>query len=432
MFSLFFLIKIWRKNYSFSAFFIQLYIFVQIAAFVLYLSFHEGNTYLNAILGEIDFSDDFLNLSFLFLILSISAYFILNKKFQKSHVFCRLSNNFIKAGSVVASNKYFSYTVCGIWPIQIINSSFGLPFFSLPSSFIFNLFSGGIIFLHFFSQRQRMFFWVSFMLCMPIAILYGARGLIMYPLTLYLLGRLISSPRPSVFAIKSAIFYLPLVLFSSVLAIARYAVRGNENFSLFSFQILFQAFKDFIGDTPSFFVAGLEVIAERVTNWPVLVGVHLNGFFNGRGFSDFFDELLFAFFTTNIGSDVMEVQQRIIDSNFLYGAVSYLGYQVSIGWTVPLNLLTDGVIRLGLMGGAIYWILFLLTVRLLEVISFKTKIRMQEYIFAYLPGLIFFKLSETHTILVIKNIVYFIITLLLIFIIRIVKSIIRSYQKGNP
>ena len=375
----------------------------------MYFSINNSFLYTSPIIGNFDFYDDILGVCILYVTLSIMNEIILNRKLSISDYPKKISLSFHNVSSRIENNFIVKNIITFIWPIYIIFSLLiQIPIFQIIS-LMHNFFSAGVIFLPFLKKTNQFIFWLGLIGALPISLIYGARGYILYPIVFYLIGMILFSKRPIRLGLKLTLVLLPILFASSIFAVARYALRGDELIYIDAFLLLLKASINLINDNSSNIIFSINTLCERIIQWPVLIGIDLNNFMDGRGYIDLIEEIYYALITSNISNNPLEVQEDIINSGFLYGGVKYLGYKVSVGWTVPLNLIADGIIRGGILGSIIYFFIFLTIVRLIECVAVKLNDNISSYIFAFIPGLILIKMPETHSILILKNIMYFLI-----------------------
>lgn len=405
------------NNYSFAAFLLQAYISVQILFLIIYFIINNSFKYSLEIIGDFDFEDDIFLLSILYITISLMCKFYLNRKVNDKIIPEPINIKLKRIAHLIVENHLLAVIIILIWPIYTIASLIiEVPLFFIIA-ILHNLFGAAVLFLPFLRKRIKIIFLLILFCTVPISIIYGARGLILYPLAFYGLGWIIASKKPYLSGFKLALISAPILFISSFFAVARYAVRGNESMSLEVVSRLWETTSNLFGESISNIILAVNIFCERIIQWPILVGIHENGIFGGRGFNDLIDEVYFAINLTNIGSDSFDVQNKIIDSGFLYGGVKYLGYKVSVGWTVPLNILADGIIRSGFFGAIFYFFIFLVIIRCLEKIANKLNDRISTYIYAFIPGLVIIKFPETHSILILKNISYLLIFIFMVIIV---------------
>ena len=90
----------------------------------------------------------------------------------------------------------------------------------------------------------------------------------------------------------------------------------------------------------------------------------------------------------------------------LYGLVDFLGYKPSVGWTVPVNIFVEFTMRFGLLGSILS---LLVPVILMTLLYRYKKSRIRSIIMMNLPGLLLFRIPETHSVYLVKQLFYMII-----------------------
>jgi len=372
---------------------------LQPLCFLAYVLLLGEPSYYNSTVGQIDFDGQLHLPPLLFFglaLLTFAADRLIVSSLSVSGQYSLLAKSIYKP-VILRSAIVFS------WPLSLLSPLIPNSAVQVGLAFLLNIFSGASLFIPAFARSTRITFWLAFAAAAPLGVIYGARGNLLYPIAFYCLGSLIKSENRLRTLTIQAVLLFPLSLLSSILGVARYAFRGSETVSFAQLSALYSVGSELAtitGRTTDALRDMLLTLIERVVQWPVIIGIVQNGF-SGRGYSDLVAEIIFAFNLSNIASDQVTVQEVILDRGWLYGSSRFLGYDSAVGWTVPVNMLADGIIRGGIVGAAINMLSFLLfIVFVLRALGNSTWSKLAVI---YVSSLILVKFPESHTINILKT-----------------------------
>ena len=294
-----------------------------------------------------------------------------------------------------------------IWQVYILDIYLGHGLLSLPISLLLVNFGAMVFVVPFLSKSYRNFFWVSLLAVMPLALASGARGPLLFPIVFYLIGVVVGKNFDFRLILKLSILSIPILIGSSVLGVARYAARyGADQTYLGLMSNMFVAAKDIITQNTNILLFGLNTLSDRLVQWPVLIAIQTQLKGGIEVPFSWIDEFIFSFRVSGTTNSAFELQEKILESRMLYGLVDFLGYEPSVGWTVPVNIFVEFSMRFGLLGSILS---LLLPVILMTFLYRYEKSKISLIITLNLPGLLLFRIPETHSVYLVKQLFYMVI-----------------------
>lgn len=291
-----------------------------------------------------------------------------------------------------------------IWQVYILDIYLGHGLISLPISLLLVNFGAMAFVVPFLSKSYRKFFWVTLLAVLPLALASGSRGPLLFPVVFYLIGVVVGKNFDLRLIIKLSILSIPIVVGSSILGVARYAARyGADQTYLGLMSNMFVAAKDIITHNTNILLFALNTLSDRLVQWPILIAIQTQLNDGIEVPFSWIDEFIFSFGVSGITNSTFELQEKILESGMLYGLVNFLGYEPSVGWTVPVNIFVEFTMRLGLLG---FILSLLLPVILMTFLYRHTNSKISLIIMVNLPGLLLFRIPETHSVYLIKQLFY--------------------------
>lgn len=415
---IFLLILLVQRNINIFELFFNMWLSSQVTFAALYFLFAGNFFYFNPILGKVNLFESFIIVASVSVLLKSTILFFKrrNKKdYSEQLIFFRNS---------VAKYPLFRWIAVGIWPLYIVDIFLGHTFLQLPISLFISNLGGLVIIVPFLSKGYRFMFWITLIGAFPLALAMGSRGPLMFPLVLYFLGAAIRNNFSKAFLIKYMSLIILGILMSSLLGVARYAGRygGDQSFVGLMSNILDAAI-NIVSKETNILIFSFNIFADRITQWPIFVALQE---FLEKGMllrNSWIDELLFSFSVSGTTNSSYEMQTKILDSGMLYGMVKYLGYEPSVGWTIPVNMFVEVSARFGSVGFMIIVLSFSFA---LGCIGIKRRSIFQNILILALPGMILFRIPETHSVYLFKQIIYI---FMLCTIVIVCEKLLPKYQK---
>ena len=304
--------------------------------------------------------------------------------------------------------------IVSVWPLYILDIFLGHSILTLPISLLMTNFGFLVIIIPFLTKFYRKLFWLLLVLVLPFALASGSRGPLMFPIAMFLLGSFLKNDFNLRYMIRMVLLSFPILIGSSLLGVARYAARYGADQS-FSGQItnLFTATYNIINESNDIILKTVMTLADRLVQWPIFVAAQRQLDNPISVPFSWFDELAFSFSVSGLSNSPHEIQTQILNSGMLYGLLNHLGYQPSVGWTVPANIFVEATIRMGLPGLIFTLILPILIFTLLTCLR---KNVISNILILSLPGLLIFRIPETHSVYLVKQLAYFLVLVIILYV----------------
>lgn len=300
-----------------------------------------------------------------------------------------------------------------IWQIYIIDIYLGHTALALPINLLVVNFGAMAFIIPFLTRPYRRSFWILLILASPFALASGSRGPLMFPIVFYLLGALTKQNFNLRYVVKLIFLLIPIAIGSSLLGVARYAARfGTDQTFLGQLNALFTAASEILNQDYSLMLFVINTFSDRLVQWPVLVALQEQLITGVSIPFSWLEEFRFSFSVSGTTNNSVELQQKILDSGMLYGLVKALGYDPSVGWTVPVNFIVEFTLRAGVIG---FIFAVALPVLLLRVFYSLKRNKLTAIIILCLPGLLLFRIPETHTVYLVKQLVYMITLIIILY-----------------
>jgi hypothetical protein len=391
-----------------TGFIFSSYLVLQVVLAGLYFVISGSTVYENPILGAIELVFAYRIFSIIVIFILI-LYLIFLKK--NSYLSCPEPN---AIAFLIESNIFLKTITLIIWPVYILDIYSGHVFLAPVISFFVNVCGPLSFFVPYFQRKNRILFFVLLLLASPFAFASGARGPLFFPIGLFIIGFILDRSTKFKSVVRVFAIGIFIVLVSSGLAVARYSIKYNHEMPLSDqLSIVFDTFFDLV-IISDYGLVFISLFIERIVQWPILVAIHSVSELGNVYPHSWLDEFIFSLTLSGFVVDSVNIQERILESGMLYGAVTFLGYTPSVGWTIPLNLFSESVMRGGVFQ---FFIVVLFLLIAIEILSSSRSTTLRYYM-AVMPGYILIRFSETHSVYLVKDFLYFLIFLYFVKLIK--------------
>ena len=393
--------KLIKHRVHFTIIFYMIWLSIQIYCIASLVLINGDFDYFNPILGTVNIEQAIMFFSTAIVIIKALILVLYRKRSIAYHeqveFCCETLKNF----------PLLRWIGVSIWQVYILDIYLGHGLLSLPISLLLVNFGAMVFVVPFLSKSYRNFFWVSLLAVLPLALASGARGPLLFPIVFYLIGVVVGKNFDLRLIIKLSILSIPILIGSSILGVARYAARyGADQTYLGLMSNMFVAATDIITQNTNILLFGLNTLSDRLVQWPVLIAIQTQLKGGIEVPFSWIDEFIFSFRVSGTTNGAFELQEKILESGMLYGLVDFLGYEPSVGWTVPVNIFVEFTMRFGLLGSILS---LLLPVILMTFLYRYKKSKISLIIMVNLPGLLLFRIPETHSVYLVKQLFYMVI-----------------------